>query len=66
MRGAGGGGEGLGGEALLEVPEGELVEGGGENVQTRGIVGDFGVERSDDAEGEARLVAEVGLHHRGR
>lgn len=66
-RGGGGGGcEGDRGEAALEVPGGEAVEGGGEEQAAGGVVADVGLRRGNHPEGEGRLVAEVGLHHGGR
>lgn len=61
--GGGGGSETEGGKAALEIPGCEAVEGGGEEEAAGGVVGDVGLRGGDHAEGERRLVAEVGLHH---
>lgn len=50
---------------MADVPEGESLEGGGEEVLAGAVVGDVGSDRGDHAKRRSLLVAEVGLHHGG-
>ena len=57
-------GEGFGADALADVPNADLFEGGSKEVLAGAVVGDVGVAGGDDAEDRCLLVAEVRLHHR--